>query len=263
MAGRASRRACSSRLARSSHPANAVVSVRTPRASGTQGTVTSDTDTRGGTSVAPAAGDAPAGHLVNLSEMTVIKAGNVYAVTERDGSLPLSKDHPLGLYRDDCRFLSGHAWTVNGRSPLLLVMSAGLGSEAVHELTNPPLGLPDGRVLPLQALQLRFERRLGSAEHVEECLAVESYHREPVDLELVLALRTDFQPMLAIRGIVEPGRVTPDVERVDGGLRISARGRDGVHRALTVTAEPSAGADPASGTLSFRLHLEPSEKRRI
>jgi glycogen debranching enzyme len=204
-------------------------------------------------------GDTASGDLVNLSETTVIKGGNVYAVTERDGSIPVSGAHPLGLYRDDCRFLSGHAWTVNGRHPRLLVTSAATGSEAVHEMTNPPLPLPGGRVLPLQSLQLRLERRLGDPAHVEECLEVRSYDREPVDLELVLALRADFQPMLAIRGIVETGDPSPSVAAVAGGVRLAVLGRDGLHRALTVTADPEAEVltEPPGATLRFRLSLPP------
>ena len=203
----------------------------------------------------------PPGHLVNLSETTVLKAGNVYAVTDRDGSLELDADHPLGLYRDDCRFLSGHRWTINGRQPLLLVTSAELGSEAVHELTNPPLRLPDGRVLPLQALHLRFQRRLGDGDHVDELLEVRSYDREPVSLEVRLDLRADFMPMLAVRGIVDPGDEPPEVMPVDGGLRFVLLGRDGVHRATTVTADPAPEVDGSA--LSFRLELAPGEARQL
>ena len=216
----------------------------------------------GGTSVPPEAGDAPTGQLINLSETTVIKAGNVYAVTERDGTLDLDADHPLGIYRDDCRFVSGHRWTVNGVRPMLLVTSAALGSEAVHELTNPPLRLPDGRVLGLQSLQLRFERHLGDADHVEEILEVRSYDREAVELDVRLELATDFRPMLAIRGIVDPGDDPPMVAPVDGGLRFSSHGRDDYHRALTVTADPAPDT-VEGGSLGFRLVLAPGEARRI
>jgi glycogen debranching enzyme len=209
--------------------------------------------------VTPETGHTASGDLVNLSETTVIKGGNVYAVTERDGSIPLGADHPLGLYRDDCRFLSGHSWTINGRHPRLLVTSAAAGSEAVHEMTNPPLPLPDGRVIPLQSLQLRLERRLGDPDHVEECLEVRSYDREPVELELALALRADFQPMLAIRGIVEIDDPSPAVSAVAGGVRLSVLARDGMHRALTVTADPhpEPAAEPLEPALRFRLRLAP------
>jgi hypothetical protein len=106
----------------------------------------------------PDAGEPPPGALVNLAETIVIKEENVFAVSQRDGSLPVGARHPLGVYSDDCRFLSGHELRVNGVRPRLLVASAVLGSESVHELTNPALPLPGGRVLPLQSIQLRLER---------------------------------------------------------------------------------------------------------
>ena len=98
--------------------------------------------------------------LVNLAETIVTKEENTFVVARRDGSRAGRAAHPLGIYRDDCRFLSGHELCVNGVRPRLLVASSALGSDSVHELTNPALPLPDGRVLPLQSLQLRFERRI-------------------------------------------------------------------------------------------------------
>ena len=68
--------------------------------------------------------EAPPGALVNLAETIVIKQENAFAVCRRDGSLPVSEPHPLGVYSDDCRFLSGHELLVNGVRPRLLVASA-------------------------------------------------------------------------------------------------------------------------------------------
>ena len=45
---------------------------------------------------------------LDLNDTTVLKAGNTFAVTRRDGSVPASGDHPLGFYRDDCRYVCGH-----------------------------------------------------------------------------------------------------------------------------------------------------------
>ena len=101
--------------------------------------------------------------LVNLSETTVAKDGNVFAVTLPDGSLPIGEDHPLGVYSDDCRVLSGHELRIGGARPLLLVRSESSGASVVHELTNPPLELDGGRTLPLQTLRVRLERTLDGA----------------------------------------------------------------------------------------------------
>ena len=198
---------------------------------------------------------------VNLSQTTVIKAGNVYAVTERDGSLPLGTGHPLGVYRDDCRFLSGHRLEVAGARPLLLVSSATAGSESLHEMTNPPLTLDDGRDLELQSLAVRFERRLAGDDLVEERLELRCYETDPLELDVELALACDFAPMLAVRGIVPADGPEPDVEAVSGGLRFHALGLDDHHRATTVTAEPAPEVDGA--TLRFRLRLHAGETEAV
>ena len=206
----------------------------------------------------------PPGALVNLAETTVIKEENVFAVTRRDGSVPVGSVHPLGVYADDCRFLCGHELRVNGVRPRLLVATAAAGSESVHELTNPALPLPDGRVLPLQSLQLRFERRVTGPCELEETLLVHSYDREALDLDLELQLEADFAPMLAIRGIVEPDPGPgPDIERIERGVRFALLGRDRRHRATTVTADRDCVAGSRPGALCFPLALGPGAAQTI
>src|SRR5687768_7117513 len=99
-----------------------------------------------------------AGTSVNLADAVVLKESNVFLVAARDGSIPLEGTHPMGLYFDDCRFLSGHELRIAGVQPRLLVASAATGAEGVHELTNPELRTADGRLLPLQTLQVRLDR---------------------------------------------------------------------------------------------------------
>jgi glycogen debranching enzyme len=202
--------------------------------------------------------ESPPGALVNLAETVVIKDENVFVVARRDGSVPIGKAHPLGLYCDDCRFLSGHELCVNGVRPRLLVASAAPGSESVHELTNPALTLPDGRILPLQSLQIRLERRLTAGATVEETVLVHSYDREPLELVLDILLDADFEPMLAIRGIVATGDAsTVEVANRPRGLRFASRGRDGFHRATTVTADRDCEPGDGRGSLRFPLSLPP------
>ena len=206
----------------------------------------------------------PPGALVNLAETVVIKEENVFVVSQRDGSLPVGEPHPLGIYADDCRFLSAHELSVNGARPRLLVTSATHGSESVHELTNPALPLPGGRVLPLQSMQIRFERCLAGGHEVEETLLVRSYDLEPLALELDLRLGTDFAPMLALRGIVDAGDGDrAAVEHFEHGMRFTARGRDGRHRATTITADRAVGRGDGADALRFSLELPPGGQETI
>jgi glycogen debranching enzyme len=198
---------------------------------------------------------------VNLSETVVIKEENVFAVSERDGSLPVAATHPLGVYSDDCRFLSGHELRVNNLRPRLLVASAELGSESVHELTNPALTLTGGRVLPPQSLQIRLERRVVGDGDLQEKLLLRSHDREPLRLDLDLELAADFEPMLAIRGIVDGGNAPAQVAGIENGVRFTLTGRDGRRRATTVIADRPC--EPADGTLRFALSLAPGAEELI
>ena len=101
----------------------------------------------------------PLGALANLAETIVIKDGNVFMVTLRDGRLPADVEHPLGLWFRDCRFLCAHELRLCGELPRLLTATDAAGSEAVHELTNPDLELASGERLPAESLRIRVERR--------------------------------------------------------------------------------------------------------
>jgi glycogen debranching enzyme len=192
----------------------------------------------------------------DLTHTVVLKAGNAFLVSTPEGEVPLEGEHPLGLYRDDCRFLSGHELRVGGVAPRLLVSSAITGAEAVHELTNPELELPGPHTLALQALQIRIDRVLVDEATLSERLHVHLHGRDPVAIEMEVELAADFRPMLMLRGMAEGDEARVAVDPVDGGVRFSARGGDGVLRATTVTAAP-APAEATGGRLRFLLDLQP------
>jgi glycogen debranching enzyme len=189
---------------------------------------------------------------INLAETLVIKDGNVFMITLRDGRVPAGGAHPLGLWFRDCRFLCAHELRVAGELPRLLTSTDAEGSSAVHELTNPDLELGDGERLPAESLRIRVERRAEAAGALRQRIAVRSYHRAPVSLPLELCLGADFLPMLELRGIVPPHE-RPAADTDTGGF--ATVGRDGVRRTTAVRATPEArlGRD---GVLSFDLELE-------
>jgi glycogen debranching enzyme len=192
----------------------------------------------------------------NLTHTVALKQGNAFLVSTPEGDVPLHEEHPMGLYRDDCRFLSGHELRVGGARPRLLVASSIGGSEAVHELTNPELELPGPHTLALQTLQIRLDRVLVDEATLSERVHIHLYGRDEVSIEVEIALAADFVPMLMLRGMARSDRADVDVAGIDGGVRFSARGGDGVLRATTVTAQP-APAEVVGGVLRFGLTLAP------
>jgi glycogen debranching enzyme len=194
--------------------------------------------------------------VVTLTDAIVLKEASVFLVSLRDGTVPLRGAHPLGLYLDDCRYLSAHELRVAGVAPRLLVASASAGDEGIHELTNPDLQLPDGRALPPQTLQVRIERRLVTPARLRERLHIHLYGREAVDIDVDLALAADFRPMFAIRGIVDLPGAEVSVEELQDGLRFGATTSDGVRRTTTVHIDRPA-QHVAPGAVRFTLHLDP------
>jgi glycogen debranching enzyme len=193
----------------------------------------------------------PLGSIANLAETIVIKDGNVFMVTLRDGRLPADVEHPLGLWFRDCRFLCAHELRICGQLPRLLTATDAAGVEAVHELTNPDLELPSGGGLPAESLRIRVERRVRADGELRQRIVVRSYHRQPIELPLELKLDADFEPMLELRGIV-PRHERP--ARAAGVEGFSAVGRDGVRRTTSVRATPEPRwAD--DGSLLFALAL--------
>ncbi|MGZ6300093.1 MAG: glycogen debranching N-terminal domain-containing protein, partial [Candidatus Limnocylindria bacterium] len=140
----------------------------------------------------------------SLAESIVLKEGDVYLVSARDGSVPLRGEHPLGLYREDCRYLSGHE----------LVSTA-----------DP------------QAVQVRLDRRLDARGELCERVQLRNDGDEAAAVDVELALAADFRHMFAIRNIVELPPAPVEIEDVDGGLRFVATGSDGGRRTTTVTAD--------------------------
>jgi glycogen debranching enzyme len=195
--------------------------------------------------------------LVNLSETTVIKAGNAFCVALRDGRLQLDDDHPLGVYLNDCRHLRGYELWIGGHQPRLLISTDAAGSAAVFELTNPGLMLSGGRMLELQSLRIRVERRMLSDAMVER-IVVRSHARDRVELGLELRLDADFRPMLEVRGLAppRPREVRRTVDR--DALTFTAVGLDGVERSTTASC-PGAAADE-DGRLEVPLALAPGEE---
>jgi glycogen debranching enzyme len=199
---------------------------------------------------------------VDLTRSVVLKSGNAFIVSESDGEMPIGEAHALGVYRDDTRFLSGHELRLAQQRPVLLVASAPTGAKSVHELTNPDLELPGGHQLALQTVQIRIDRRWLNDGTLAERIHVHLYGRDPVEVDVTLALAADFRQMLTLRGIAELAPPRVRVDAVERGMRFAARGSDGVTRTTTVTADP-APDEVIGGELRFALALAPGEARDV
>src|ERR1041385_8823900 len=56
----------------------------------------------------------------SLAQAIVMKSDNLFFVARRDGSVPMTENHGLGLYYHDCRYVNGYELMVAGQPPVPL-----------------------------------------------------------------------------------------------------------------------------------------------
>ena len=137
----------------------------------------------------------PLGAIPNLAETIVIKDGNVFMVTLRDGRLPAGVEHPLGLWFRDCRFLSAHEVRICGELPRLLTATDAEGTVRGARTDEPGPGAGGRRArCPPRACRLRIERRADAGGALRQTIGVRSYHRGPLRLPVEVRLGRRLPP---------------------------------------------------------------------
>ena len=183
---------------------------------------------------------------MNLAEALVIKRGNLFLLTPRDASLPGGPEQPLGLWYRDCRFLSVHELLLDGAPPMLLQASDAQGARAVHELSDSS-----------GAVSVRIERTLEDPVRMRERVVLHGHGERDVRVELSMRLAADFEPMLAVRGLVprRDRRVEATVE--DREIRFAVHGRDDVLRTTTVNlSQAPASCECSNGEVLLRFGMD-------
>jgi glycogen debranching enzyme len=199
----------------------------------------------------------------DINEAVVIKEDNLFLVSQHDGTIPIGPLHAWGLYYNDCRFISGWELEVMGEKPRPLVCSAAMGSAAVHELTNHELTVGHGRRVPPQTLQIRVTRDVLRGRTLDERITINSFHHEPLDVEVKIRLTSGFEPMMWIRGMAPEFKPKRPIRKAHpDGLSFAVTGRDGVQRQLVTATRPRPGT-VKGGTLSWTLRLRRGHPQTI
>ena len=139
----------------------------------------------------------------NVAEAIVIKNGNLFFLSEPDGTLPLAPGHGFGLYYHDCRFLNGYELRICGKKPEVLVRNADRGFMATLGLSNPDVNL-NGKPLAKHSVEIRWER-IASAEDLAlvDTLLLQNLTSESISFSLEFQFQTAFEDIFAIRGLFQ------------------------------------------------------------
>ena len=185
-----------------------------------------------------------------------LKEGHAVVVTAMDGSM----DPPgagFGFYLNDVRFLSPFELTLDGQTPLLLSASDRETYVATVQLVNDPMPLPDGGMLPRQALSIRRARFIDGG--LRERIGVLNSSPHPVTLDLALEVDADFGDMFAVRGYRHGTPAEVSTAATPDGLTLVATGADDVLRETRVSTIPRPNA-VVGQTLHYDVALGPQER---
>lgn len=185
-----------------------------------------------------------------------LKEGHIVVVTAEDGSMA-PPDAGFGLYLNDVRFLSRFELTLDGRPPLLLSASDRETYVATVQLVNDPLPLPDGRMLPRQALSIRRARFIDGG--LRERIGILNSSPHAVTVDLALEVDADFGDMFAVRGYRDGPVPAVAVTPTPDGLLLTATGADAVVRETRISTIPAPGAIDGHA-LHFEVALAPQAR---
>src|SRR5437773_4733819 len=199
----------------------------------------------------------------SVAEALVIKNGNLFFLSEPDGTVPLAPGHGFGLYYHDCRFLNGYELKMSGRKPEVLVRNADRGFMATLGLSNPDLNA-NGKSLLKHSVEIRWER-VASADDLAlvDTLLLQNLTSDPISFSLEFQFQAAFEDIFAIRGLFQgkQGRRHPPVWE-NNGLSFRYDGADDIEREIAIHFSPVPD-EMLPNIASYQVELPPRESRQL
>jgi glycogen debranching enzyme len=192
----------------------------------------------------------------------VLKHGESFALFDRSGAIRTSGLGELGLYHEGTRFLSMLEIALERRRPLVLGSTVRSDEVLLVDLTNPDLLDRVNGPLARDSVHVYFTSLLLDGAWYAR-LRLQSYLRDPLDIELSMLFGADYADIFEVRGIprAKRGRLLPATV-LPSSTVLSYEGLDGTVRATRLTFSPQPAVLTASRA-SFRAHLEPHGESRI
>jgi len=174
--------------------------------------------------------------------------GSTFVVSDEQGDMAARPDEPLGFFYRDMRHLSQWQLLLNGR-PLDALSTDSIGYDAAVFF----LSVPTGSIYANPTLSLVRRRFVGDG--LREELVLQNFGTDPVRLELSLLVGSDFADIFEVKDHQsKSGHLYQHTD--DHGLVLGYRREDFTRE----TYVRSSGAYFTSGSLTYRVHLQPRER---
>jgi glycogen debranching enzyme len=200
----------------------------------------------------------------SLAQAIVMKKDNLFFLAQRDGHVPMTGNHGLGLYYRDCRYLNGYELTLGGLPPVGLSASAAVGAVGIFSLTNPELVLPSGERVDKEQLGLAWHRVLAAeTPALRDELRFQNFSLTPIRFSIALTFRSAFEDVYVVRGLTKAARGHVQSPQWHGDvLTLAYRGEDGMTRALSIESDP-APVEHRQTTATFPIALDPGQGQTV
>ena len=193
----------------------------------------------------------PAKVFVNSGQIT-INDGATFLVTDSFGMI--DDNLAQGFFVNDTRLISYYEVSLN-RDRLLLLASSPLNyHSALYQFTNPTLRTILG-TLPQGRLMVSLRRSI--ADGMQEEIVIMNHHSEPVEFQLMLAIRSDFADIFEVKAKQILTRGATETTWADGTLTTEYH-NGSFYRGLVIRPEQSSSQPRyANGRLFFDVSLAP------
>ncbi|ALS20411.1 amylo-alpha-1,6-glucosidase [Paenibacillus naphthalenovorans] len=188
-------------------------------------------------------------------EYSVIKEGDLFFLTDKNGELTENNEKGYGLYTKDTRFLSRMELFVDGEKPSLLSSSANRSYFASIRLMKDRKD--EG------AIEIHRERFIYDGVLYER-VSLTNFFPQAVSFDFSAAFDADFQDMFIVRKY-RTGEVGKIIGKVTGERTLSIRyqGADDMLRETCIRWDQNESEVDADGIVHYSMTLEPKEIKQI
>ncbi|MBD2169621.1 amylo-alpha-1,6-glucosidase [Calothrix membranacea FACHB-236] len=183
-----------------------------------------------------------------------INDGSSFLVTASDGSI--DDNQAQGFFVRDTRLISYYEISINRYRLVLLAASNINYHSALYQFTNPQIPTVRGD-LPADSLLITIRRNITGGMH--EDIDIVSYHSQPVEFQLMLAIRSDFADIFEVRAKNIITRGNSETIWKDGVLTTKYRNSSFLRGIVTAPVGSTSEASYANGRLMFNIVIPPGK----
>ncbi len=201
----------------------------------------------------------------SIADAVVIKQGDIFFLTNRDGNVPLLGPHGYGLYYHDCRYLNGYEFKIAGATYSALAAAAEQDFMTVFQFTNPNISVVGRDLIHAEQIGVEWETIIDSDNLAlyDELTFHNFGFEQEIEFPVSFTYRAEFEDIFVVRGMLS-GRIGERFDPIweDHTLGLVYHGADDLYRSVAIHFAPSPLTTEET-TAYFLVRLKPRETKRI